>query len=316
MTFARTLAGAGLVVAALAAGGCGGARPPVERAAVIPSTQSSGAADAAEARRREVDDLVFQAMMEEQGSDRAAFALAAADKATGDLGRTVAAVDAARTIVLDNIRNLETVGYKATTVRVADGHRVETYANFEQGSVENTGRPLDLAIQGDGFFKVAVNNDTGEPLGYTRNGNLFINNLGDLVLGMGDGYRLEPPIKVPTNVTEISVSQDGHVSVVLGGQTTKQAVGQIQLHRFINPHGLRQHLPAMFLETEASGPPTAARPGDAGTGQLLQGFLESSNVDLIRERLRLRFLSDWRAVLMRAVDGPPQPAPAAAAAAQ
>ncbi|HEX8914134.1 MAG TPA: flagellar hook-basal body complex protein [Humisphaera sp.] len=316
MRFALARAGVGFVVATLAAGGCcGGGNAPPERSAAVRSLHPSGAADAAEARRRDVAELILQATEAERETDRAAFALVAADRGTAAVGRTLRAVDTAREISLNNVRNLDTVAYKATVVRVVDGDHPETYTNFEQGSLEKTGRPLDVGIQGLGFFKLRVTDTIGGGIAYTRNGNFFVNNKGELVFGLGDGYRLEPPIILPVGVTEVSITQDGKVRVVQGGQTTTLLVGQIQLSNFINPQGLQTEGGNLYTETEASGPPVAGKPGDHDAGLLLQGFLESSNVDLTRERLRLRFLSDWRAVLMRAVDGEPRPAPAAAPAA-
>ena len=159
--------------------------------------------------------------------------------------------------------------------------------DLEQGSLENTGRPLDVGIQGQGFFKIKIMDSIGGGTGYTRNGNFFVNNKGELVLGMGDGYKLEPPIVVPANVSEISISQDGQVSVMVGGQPAKQRVGQIQVTSFINPQGLQLQGGSIYTETDASGPPVDNKPGEGGTGQLLQGFLEASNVDPVKELVTL-----------------------------
>ncbi|QOV91532.1 flagellar basal-body rod protein FlgG [Humisphaera borealis] len=159
--------------------------------------------------------------------------------------------------------------------------------DLEQGSMENTGRPLDVGIQGAGFFKVKIMDSIGGGTGYTRNGNFFVNNVGELVLGIGDGYKLIPPITIPPNTSEISISQDGNIEVIIGGQTTKQNVGQLSVTSFINPQGLQLQGGSIYTETGASGQPVDNVPGEGGTGQLLQGFLEASNVDPVKELVTL-----------------------------
>ena len=89
--------------------------------------------------------------------------------------------------------------------------------------MENTGRQLDVGIQGQGFFKVKILDSIGDGSGYTRNGNFFVNKDGELVLGMGDGYRLIPPITIPTGATDITISQDGTGRVIKAGQTTQDS---------------------------------------------------------------------------------------------
>jgi flagellar basal-body rod protein FlgG len=162
-----------------------------------------------------------------------------------------------------------------------------TQVDMEQGSMENTGRPLDVAIQGQGFFKVKIMDSIGGGTGYTRNGNFFVNNKGDLVLGMGDGYKLIPPVQIPANVSEISISQNGKIEVIEAGATNKKTVGQLKLTNFINPQGLQLQGGSIYTETNASGPPVENIPGDGGTGQLMQGFLEASNVDPVKELVTL-----------------------------
>lgn len=159
--------------------------------------------------------------------------------------------------------------------------------DLEQGSMENTGRPLDIGIQGSGFFKVQIMDSIGGGVGYTRNGNFFVNNDGELVLGIGDGYKLIPPINIPQNTSEISISQDGNIEVIIGGSTTKQQVGTMTITSFINPQGLSLQGGSIYTETTASGPPVDNVPGEGGTGQLLQGFLEASNVDPVKELVTL-----------------------------
>ena len=110
-------------------------------------------------------------------------------------------------------------------------------------------------------------------------GNFFVNHDGQLVLGMGDGYKLEPGIFVPKGVTDVSISQDGVVEVVRAGTNAKQRIGQIELSQFVNPQGLSPLAGSLYLQTSLSGSPSPSKPGENDAGQVLQGFLESSNVD-------------------------------------
>jgi len=162
-----------------------------------------------------------------------------------------------------------------------------TQLDLEQGSLESTGRNLDIAISGNGFFRVRVDPNLGDGTAYTRNGNFFTNNQGELVLGMGDGYRLEPPVTVPTNATEVNISSDGVVQVLLPGQINKQTVGQLSLYQFVNPNGMNLLGGSLYQETESSGTAVQGRPGEAGAGTLKQSFLESSNVDPVKELVTL-----------------------------
>lgn len=173
---------------------------------------------------------------------------------------------------------------------VGSGVKVSnTQLDTRQGPMETTNRPLDVAIQGPGWFRVRVLDSIGDGFAYTRNGNFFINEAGNLVLGMGDGYLIQPPITVPQGVTDkdISISQEGQVSVLLPGATQPTVLGQIQLANFINPQGLQLLGGSLYAETAASGPPTIGNPGANGAGVLLQGFLEGSNVDPVIELVSL-----------------------------
>lgn len=161
-----------------------------------------------------------------------------------------------------------------------------TQIDLVAGSLESTDRQLDLAIAGSGFFKVKLMSTLYNGVGYTRNGNLFVNSEGRLVLGMGDGYELQPPITIPPGVTDISISEDGVVEGV-NPDGTKQSVGTITITRFINPQGLALLGGSIYAETEASGTPTDLRPGAEGAGILKQGYLEGSNVDPVKELVTL-----------------------------
>lgn len=159
--------------------------------------------------------------------------------------------------------------------------------DLEQGSLENTGRPLDVGIQGNGFFKVKIMDSIGGGEGYTRNGNFFVNREGELVLGMGDGYKLIPPVQIPPNASEVTISQDGRIDVIQAGSGVKRKAGDLRLTQFINPQGLQLQGGSIYTETEASGESTENVPGEGGSGQLLQGFLEASNVDPVKELVTL-----------------------------
>ncbi len=162
-----------------------------------------------------------------------------------------------------------------------------TQLDLEQGSLERTDRPLDVGIEGQGFFKVKVMDTVGDGTAYTRNGNFFVNNDGELVLGMGDGYKVIPPINVPPDATDVSISQDGNVEVMRAGQQNPTNVGQLRLTNFVNPQGLKLMGGSLYVETAASGDPIEGNPGENGTGTVLQGFLEASNVDPVKEVVTL-----------------------------
>ncbi|HEX8322311.1 MAG TPA: flagellar basal-body rod protein FlgG [Tepidisphaeraceae bacterium] len=162
-----------------------------------------------------------------------------------------------------------------------------TQLDLEQGPMENTNRPLDVAISGNGFFRVKVDPNLGDGFAYTRNGNFFINKDEQLVLGMGDGYRLDPPITIPRDTVDTSISRDGVVQVLRSGQVAKQIVGQINLHQFVNPQGLNLLGGSMYQETDASGTALESKPKENAAGELQQSFLEGSNVDPVKELVTL-----------------------------
>ena len=167
-------------------------------------------------------------------------------------------------------------------VRIAN-----TDFDFQQGSPIETDQPLDLMIDGNGFFAVDILDNEGSGIGYTRAGNFFVNSDGEIVLGNSDGPRLEPPINLPADAVSIEITSDGNVEVLQAGNALPTNVGQIQLTSFVNPKGLRPLGANIFVESEASGPPIEAAPGTDGVGTLVQGFLESSNVDPVTELVDL-----------------------------
>jgi flagellar basal-body rod protein FlgG len=154
---------------------------------------------------------------------------------------------------------------------------------FTQGSFQLTSNPLDLVIQGRGFFQ--VRRPAGD-LAYTRAGNFQLNRDGIIVTG--DGNPIEPQITIPPQAQDISIASDGTVSYTLPGQTASQNAGQLQLANFINPGGLNSIGNNLFLPTDSSGDPTVAAPGSQeGTGTLLQGYLEQSNVSIVDEFINM-----------------------------
>ncbi len=152
-----------------------------------------------------------------------------------------------------------------------------------QGDFNSTGNPLDLAIQGTGFFQVKMPN--GET-GYTRAGMFHLDNQGNIVTADGDA--LDPPITVPPDALTVSIGSDGTVSVTQPGQTQAQQVGSIQLATFQNPGGLNSVGQNLYLATTASGDPIVGTPGGSeGLGTLQQGVLEQSNVNVVEEFIQM-----------------------------
>ncbi len=161
-------------------------------------------------------------------------------------------------------------------------HPVATFKMFFQGPLVETQNPLDLAIEGDGFFQVLLPDGT---IGYTRDGSFKIDGQGNVVTN--EGFFLEPPLTVPTNAVELVITPDGVVNVRLPGEPNLTQIGQIETVRFINPAGLQPVGRNIFQETDASGPPQLGQPGLDGHGFVRQGFLEQSNVQIVDEMIDL-----------------------------
>ena len=152
-----------------------------------------------------------------------------------------------------------------------------------QGDFATTGNPLDLAIQGQGFFQVTL--PSGE-VAYTRAGTFHLDAQGNVVTA--DGNPIEPAITLPADALSVTIGADGTVSVTQPGQTQAQQVGTIQLAMFPNPGGLNSVGNNLFLATSASGDPIIGTPGGAeGLGSLQQGYLEQSNVDVVQEFVQM-----------------------------
>ncbi len=224
------------------------------------------------------------------------------------------ALSTAIDVSANNLANAETTAFKGSRVNFEDlmyqklkepgtkdesgeispsgtfvglGTRISnTQLDLTQGSLTNTNVPTDVGISGNGFFAIKILDSLGGT-GYTRNGNFFVNADGNLTLGMGDGYTLVPPITIPQGSTSVNIGQDGTISVIKSGSTTRTKVGQLQLTQFINPQGLNLLGGSIYTQTDASGPPLSAAPGQNGAGTTLGGFLEASNVDPVKELVGL-----------------------------
>ena len=150
------------------------------------------------------------------------------------------------------------------------------------GNLQNTGNPLDLAVNGNGFFQVTLPDGS---VSYTRDGAFQLDSQGQVVTS--NGYPLQPTITIPPNALSITIGSDGTVSVLAAGATAPTQVGQIQLANFINPAGLQARGENLFLETAASGTAQTNVPGTNGLGALNQGFVETSNVNVTEELVNL-----------------------------
>ena len=213
-------------------------------------------------------------------------------------------------VISNNMANVNTVGFKkmratfqdliyqtirepgaptSPTSRLPSGFQIglgtyisDTYGIFNQGNIFQTGNNLDVAIQGDGFFKVILPDGT---IAYTRNGQFRLDREGRLV--NSDGYPLDPEITIPPDAISIGIAPDGTVTVLRQGATTVEEVGRFELAKFVNPAGLRRIGNNLYLQTDASGEPIIDNPGNQGIGTLLQGYLESSNVNVVEEMVNL-----------------------------
>jgi flagellar basal-body rod protein FlgG len=166
-----------------------------------------------------------------------------------------------------------------TGLQVGLGARAVANArSFTQGNLQQSSNPLDLAVQGGGFFEIQMPDGTA---GYTRDGSFQVNSQGQLVTN--NGYLVNPGITIPSNAQSVTIGTDGTVGVLLPGQALPQSVGQIQLASFVNPAGLEPKGQNLFAETAASGTPNTAAPGTNGLGTLKQGFVETSNVNVVEE---------------------------------
>jgi len=208
--------------------------------------------------------------------------------------------------IANNLANANTVGFKRQTVAFEDllyqnqrsqggaagggasvqlgsGARVvATTRAFSQGAIQQTGNPLDLAIEGPGFLPVTRGDGS---TAYSRAGALTLDATGQIVTT--DGLPVQPQLSVPSNATSVVVGADGTVSAEVPGQSAPVVVGKMALAIFPNPNGLTAAGHNLFLATEASGEASAGDPGTEGRGTLMQGAVESSNVEVVTEMIDL-----------------------------
>ncbi|MEM9420580.1 MAG: flagellar hook basal-body protein [Planctomycetota bacterium] len=222
-------------------------------------------------------------------------AIAAAADPPGQaiLADQLAGVHTAIEVTATNLANTNAIGYKARRVTFVEGQpQPNITIDWSPGSPEITDRPLDLYIEGDGFFQVDIEEEHGGGVAYTRRGQFFVNADGDLVLGNADGPRLADGINIPGDVMSITISAGGKVDVIHPDNSTS-SVGMITLHTFVCPDGLEPLGNGLYVETERSGPSTQDAPGQGRCGRLAQGMLENSNVRPIMEMIELKKLGRW-----------------------
>ena len=155
---------------------------------------------------------------------------------------------------------------------------VATARSFSQGNLQQTSNNLDVAVQGNGFFQLTMPDGT---IGYTRDGAFQIDNQGRMV--NSNGLPLSGGITVPANATNVTISADGAVSATVPGNTAPQSIGTITLASFVNPAGLEPKGQNVYAESAASGQPNVGTAGANGLGNLMQGFVETSNVNVVQE---------------------------------
>lgn len=183
-------------------------------------------------------------------------------------------------------QNLRQVGSNSTEqsqlptgLQVGLGVRtVATSRSFSQGSLQQTSNNLDVAIQGNGFFQVTMPDGTTN---YTRDGSFQVNSQGQLVTATG--LAIANGITVPANATSVAIAGDGTVTAQIPGSVTPQGIGTIALAGFVNPAGLDPKGQNLYAESTASGQPNTGTPGADGLGSLMQGYVESSNVNVVQE---------------------------------
>lgn len=219
-------------------------------------------------------------------------------------------------VIANNLANVNTEGFKSSRTNFQDlmyqekelpgvensngdirptglyiglGVRVSgTQVDFTQGSPLNTGRSLDLMIDGIGFFQVQVEEGRAPSgIAYTRAGNFAVNRDGELVLASDQGRRLVPTINIPDDAISVNVNADGRVFTLQPGESEPTEQGQIEIAAFLNPAGLKQVGENLFVESGASGPPVTGEPASNNFGRLQSGFLEGSNVDPTKELIDL-----------------------------
>jgi flagellar basal-body rod protein FlgG len=164
-----------------------------------------------------------------------------------------------------------------TGVRPISTVRVHT-----QGNLQQTGNQFDVAINGQGFLQIQMPDGTNA---YTRDGSLHMDAQGQLVTS--NGFPVSPAVTIPANAQSVTIAQDGTISVTLQGSAVPQQVGSLQLANFINSAGLQAIGQNLYVETAASGTPSTGTPGSNGLGLLSQGYVETSNVNVVEELVNM-----------------------------
>lgn len=213
-------------------------------------------------------------------------------------------------VISNNLANVNTIGYKKSRAIFEDlvyqnirqvgaqttqntelptglqlGTGVRTVATeklHSQGNMQQTDNSLDIAVSGRGYFQILMPNGD---INYTRDGSFKLDSSGQI--GTAGGMTLEPNITIPADASSISIGRDGTVSVIQPGSADSVEVGQVQLADFINPSGLNPIGENLFSESVASGAPATGVPGDAEFGAVLQGSLETSNVNVVEELVNM-----------------------------
>ena len=222
----------------------------------------------------------------------------------------LAAQDTNLTTISNNLANVSTTGFKRDRAEFQDllyqirrqpgaqstqdselpsglqlgtGVRiVGTQKTFTQGTLQTTEQPLDMAINGHGFFQVQMPDGT---VNYTRDGTFHLNADGQIVTA--NGFPVEPAITVPADTQTFTVGQDGTVAVTQAGSSTVTTIGTIQTAQFVNPGGLQAMGNNLFAETTSSGAPQVGTPGNNGLGTIQQNTLETSNVSTVEEMVNM-----------------------------
>jgi len=159
---------------------------------------------------------------------------------------------------------------------------VATERIFTQGNLQQTSNPLDIAINGQGFFQILMPDGT---TAYTRDGSFHVDSQGQLVTS--SGFQVQPAITIPANALSITIARDGVVSVTKAGTAAPSQVGSLQLASFVNPAGLQSRGENLYVETAASGTAGTNAPGSNGAGLLNQGYVETSNVNVVEELVNM-----------------------------
>jgi flagellar basal-body rod protein FlgG len=168
-------------------------------------------------------------------------------------------------------------------VQIGSGTQlVSTSKNFGQGDITQTNKPYDMAINGEGFFMVRRPDNS---LAFSRDGSFKVDRTGQIV--NNQGYRLDPGITIPQDAVEVVINKEGAVSVLTEGSTEHSAIGSFQLARFVNPAGLRSIGDNLYEATPASGAAIFETPGNNNTGEIIQNYLETSNVDVVEEMVNM-----------------------------